>query len=83
MVKDALEKGAEAVVGGDLEHEMGPNFFPPTLLKDCTLDMRLSHEEIFGPVVAVRKFSTADEALKESNRRVGVVYGERFSRAAL
>lgn len=70
LVRDALDKGAEPTVGGSLEHEMGANFFPPTLLSGCTLDMRITHEEIFGPVVAVMKFKDADEALALSNRCV-------------
>lgn len=69
MVQDALEKGAGPVVGGELVHHLGQNFFPPTLLEGCTLDMRVSHEEIFGPVVGVMKFAEADEALEISNRR--------------
>ncbi|CAN0552564.1 unnamed protein product, partial [Ectocarpus sp. 12 AP-2014] len=68
LVKDAVDKGAEAVCGGQLEqHEMGNNFFAPTLLGGCTLDMRISHEEVFGPVVAVMKFKDVDEALAISN----------------
>lgn len=74
LVKDALEKGAEPVVGGGLEHEMGGCFFPPTLLVGCALDMRISQEEIFGPVVGVMKFSDEDEALAMSNRRVLFLY---------
>lgn len=70
MVCDALDKGAEGIVGGGLEHDMGPNFFSPTLLTRCTLDMRVSAEEIFGPVVGVMKFSDDEEALSISNRRV-------------
>lgn len=70
LVQDAIEKGVEPVVGGGLEHEMGQNFFPPTLLAGCTLGMRVSQEEIFGPVVGVMKFHDADEALAMANRRV-------------
>lgn len=69
-MRDALEKGAEAVVGGELQHDMGLNFFPPALLAGCTIDMRVSNEEIFGPVVAVRKFAHDEEALAISNRQV-------------
>lgn len=47
---------------------MGANFFAPTLLSGITLDMRISQEEIFGPVVAIMKFKEADEALAISNR---------------
>lgn len=70
-MRDALDKGAEPVVGADLlDHEMGPNFFQPSLLAGCTLDMRVSTQEIFGPVVGVMKFQDEDEALAMSNRRV-------------
>lgn len=67
LVNNAIERGAELVCGGGLKHEMGANFFAPTLLSGCTLDMRISHEEIFGPVVAVMKFKGADDALILSN----------------
>lgn len=70
MLRDAREKGAEVVVGGYAEHEMGANFFPPALLTGCTPDMRISEEEIFGPIVGVTKFSDDDEALAIANRRV-------------
>lgn len=65
---DAVEKGAQPVCGGNVEHEMGANFFAPTLLSGVTLDMRISQDEIFGPVVAVMKFKETDEALAISNR---------------
>lgn len=68
LVDDAVEKGAEPVCGGNVEHEMGANFFAPTLLTGVTLDMRISQEEIFGPVVAIMKFKEAEEALTISNR---------------
>ncbi|CAM9416916.1 unnamed protein product [Ectocarpus sp. 4 AP-2014] len=85
LVKDAIDKGAEVVCGGQLElHEMGNNFFAPTLLGGCTLDMRISQEEIFGPVVAVMKFKDADEALAISNSSrsglAGYVYTQDYSR---
>lgn len=67
LVKDALGKGAEAVVGGGVDHEMGPFFFPPSVLVGCTPDMRVSREEIFGPVVSVVKFAHDNEALALSN----------------
>lgn len=70
LVNNAIENGAEVVCGGGLKHEMGENFFAPTLLTGCTLDMRISHEEIFGPVVAVMKFKEDTDALALSNRFV-------------
>ncbi|CAM9407446.1 unnamed protein product [Scytosiphon promiscuus] len=84
LVNDAVDKGAEVVCGGAVGHEMGANFFAPTLLIGCTLDMRISHEEIFGPVVACVKFQDAEEALAMSNSSrsglAGYVYTQDYSR---
>jgi acyl-CoA reductase-like NAD-dependent aldehyde dehydrogenase len=51
MVKDALAKGATAVVGGkqlsvDDTHHLGANFFQPTLLTGCTMDMDVCSQEV-------------------------------------
>jgi succinate-semialdehyde dehydrogenase / glutarate-semialdehyde dehydrogenase len=51
MVKDALAKGATAVVGGkqlsaDDAHSLGSNFFQPTLLTGCTMDMDVCSQEV-------------------------------------
>ena len=37
------------------------------LLRDCTEDMRLSREEIFGPIIAVRSFADLDDVLAKAN----------------
>lgn len=42
------------------------------MLVDCTPDMKVVREEIFGPVLVVSKFSTEEEALKLAN---GSTYG--------
>eukprot|EP00752_Nemacystus_decipiens_P016504 g14753.t1 len=85
LVKNAIDKGAEVVCGGGFKHDMGENFFAPTLLSRCTLDMRISHEEIFGPVVAVMKFKEADDALTLSNScrsgLAGYIYTKDYSQA--
>src|SRR3954449_10388091 len=49
LVKDAVEKGAKLLVGG--EHGEGPgHFYKPTVLAEVPDDARLLVEEIFGPV---------------------------------
>lgn len=69
-VNDAVEKGAEVSVGGkkltEGEYANG-NFFEPTLLKNADHSMIISHEETFGPVVPVFKFSTEEEAITRAN----------------
>ena len=49
---------------------------PPTLLTDVTPDMRVATEEIFGPVVALLRFSDEDEAVRIANdTQYGLVAG--------
>ncbi|MFH8684418.1 aldehyde dehydrogenase family protein [Streptomyces lydicus] len=62
------KEGARIVVGG--EHHRGPEhgfYVAPTLLADCTPDMRVVREEIFGPVVVVVPFEEEDEAVALAN----------------
>lgn len=67
LLEDAKSKGAKVVVGGKKLPDIGPNFFAPTLLTDCTNEMKFSQEEIFGPIAALYKFSTEEEVLKLAN----------------
>ncbi|MEU5238988.1 aldehyde dehydrogenase family protein [Streptomyces lydicus] len=62
------KEGARLVTGG--EHPRGPErgfYVAPTLLADCTPDMRVVREEIFGPVVVVVPFEEEDEAVDLAN----------------
>jgi succinate-semialdehyde dehydrogenase / glutarate-semialdehyde dehydrogenase len=65
-ITDALEKGAELICGGKI-HALGGSFFQPTLLKNCTAEMLIAKEEIFGPVAALFKFSEEKEAIHLAN----------------
>nr|XP_035968076.1 succinate-semialdehyde dehydrogenase, mitochondrial isoform X2 [Halichoerus grypus] len=65
-VSDAVSKGATVVTGGK-RHQLGKNFFEPTLLSNVTRDMLCSHEETFGPLAPVIKFDTEDEAVAIAN----------------
>lgn len=69
LVSDALNHGAEAVLGrgappppGD-----GPMFYPPTLLDNVTPDMRCVKEEIFGPVIPLVRFESEEEVVIAAN----------------
>jgi succinate-semialdehyde dehydrogenase / glutarate-semialdehyde dehydrogenase len=65
-VDDALGKGATAVVGG--KRPDGPGwFYPPTVLTNITPDMKMYHEEVFGPVAQVFSVSSLQEALELAN----------------
>ena len=65
-IADATEKGARILLGGK-RHDMGGNFFEPTILTDATTEMLLANEEIFGPVAALFRFETDDEAVRLAN----------------
>ena len=66
LLADAASNGAEIVIGGD-RHELGGTFFQPTVVKGATPDMRISREEVFGPVAAVFRFDHEDEAIRLAN----------------
>jgi succinate-semialdehyde dehydrogenase/glutarate-semialdehyde dehydrogenase len=65
-VNDALAKGARVVAGGK-PHTLGGRFYEPTVLADVTNDMKIMREETFGPVAAVTKFKTEEEAIAAAN----------------
>lgn len=75
-VKDAVKKGAKVVLGGERK---GGNFYAPTLIQDVTLDMKCAQEEIFGPVAAIHKFKTEEEAIKIANATTSGLAGYFFS----
>ena len=65
-IRDALEKGARLVTGGQ-RHALGGTFFEPTILADVTPEMRVACEETFGPVAPLFRFSTEEEAIALAN----------------
>jgi len=71
----ATQEGAKLLAGGrrpqDPELQKG-FFFEPTLFADCTNDMRIVQEEVFGPVISVERFSSEEEAVRRAN---ATVYG--------
>jgi succinate-semialdehyde dehydrogenase/glutarate-semialdehyde dehydrogenase len=65
-ISDALSKGAHVLTGGK-RHEKGGQYFQPTVLVDVNTDMKVTHEETFGPVAPLYRFKTEDELLKLAN----------------
>jgi succinate-semialdehyde dehydrogenase/glutarate-semialdehyde dehydrogenase len=65
-IKDALSKGAEVKAGGK-RHALGRTFFEPTVLSGVTQQMKIAKEETFGPVAAVFRFKTEEEAIRYAN----------------
>jgi succinate-semialdehyde dehydrogenase / glutarate-semialdehyde dehydrogenase len=66
-VADAVELGAEVLVGGKHRPELGPYVFEPTLLRGVTEDMIACREETFGPVVSITTFGSDEEAIERAN----------------
>ena len=85
LVKDAVDKGAEAVIGGSRNDSHGPTFFPATILKNMSPSMQASREELFGPVVAFYKFKNESDLIEMANKsEVGLAayaYTDTLSKA--
>ncbi|WP_312585612.1 NAD-dependent succinate-semialdehyde dehydrogenase [Atlantibacter sp.] len=65
-VEDAVSKGAKVLTGGQA-HELGGNFWQPTVLADATDEMKLAGEETFGPLAACFRFTTEEEVIQRAN----------------
>nr|WP_202509694.1 aldehyde dehydrogenase family protein [Streptomyces sp. SID5643] len=61
------KEGAVVVAGGERPDLPRGFYVAPTLLADCTHDMRVVREEIFGPVVAVVPFDDEEEGIALAN----------------
>ena len=66
-VEDAKSKGAQVLVGGEHRPDIGPLVFEPTVLDNVDSTMELCRSETFGPVVALYRFSSDEEALALAN----------------
>lgn len=68
MVADDVASGAKLELGGGIPAgKTVGNFIEPTIISGLTSSMRCFREEIFGPVAAMMKFSTIDEAVEIGN----------------
>ena len=66
MIADAVAKGGQVVQGGR-RHGNGGTFFEPTVITGATSAMQFATDEIFGPLSAVFKFTTEEEAIAAAN----------------
>ena len=83
-IKSGKEEGATCVAGGEAYNGTG-YFVEPTLFADCTDDMTIAREEIFGPVMQVFKYHDDEEALARANNTPyglgAAVFSKDFPRA--
>lgn len=78
--KDAVMNGASVLAGGYRIGDVG-NFWAPTVLTDVPLEAKVFNEEPFGPVAAIRSFSTLEEAISEANRLSFGLAGYAFTQS--
>jgi succinate-semialdehyde dehydrogenase/glutarate-semialdehyde dehydrogenase len=65
-VADAVGKGAQVVTGGKL-HALGRTFYEPTVLTGVEGNMNIAHEETFGPVAPIYRFTGEEEVVSLAN----------------
>jgi succinate-semialdehyde dehydrogenase/glutarate-semialdehyde dehydrogenase len=78
-IEDAVSKGARVIAGGD-PHELGGNFFQPTILAQVTQDMLITREETFGPVAPLIRFDTEEQVVDLANNVEVGLAGYFYSR---
>lgn len=66
LVQDAVASGARNVTGGE-DIDGAGFFYAPTVLDKVPTHAAITENEIFGPVAAIQRFSSEDEALALAN----------------
>jgi acyl-CoA reductase-like NAD-dependent aldehyde dehydrogenase len=62
-IEEARSAGAEILTGGSPEGDL----IQPTVIVGANPDLKVSCEEVFGPVVTVNRYGTLDEAIELAN----------------
>ena len=65
-LKDALSKGAEVLTGGEA-HDLGGQFFKPTIVTGATQEMQVATDETFGPFAPLFRFTDVDDVIAMAN----------------
>jgi aldehyde dehydrogenase (NAD+) len=71
LIQTGIDEGATLIAGGlgrpdNLHHQKG-FFVKPTIFADCTNNMTIMQEEIFGPVLCITPFDSEEEVLDMAN----------------
>jgi acyl-CoA reductase-like NAD-dependent aldehyde dehydrogenase len=67
-IEEARASGARILTGGNMEDDL----IRPTVIADAARDLKVSCEEVFGPVCTVTRVGSVDEAIELAN---GTRYG--------
>jgi succinate-semialdehyde dehydrogenase/glutarate-semialdehyde dehydrogenase len=83
LVETAVAEGAHLLTGGHAINTAG-SYFEPTVLDHVSPESQISETEIFGPVAAISRFTTDDEAVMLGNDTqhglAGYVFGRDVDR---
>ncbi|WP_197964445.1 NAD-dependent succinate-semialdehyde dehydrogenase [Kocuria sp. TGY1127_2] len=84
LVDGAVEKGADLLCGGKAPEGPG-HYFEPTVLDRVPPTAEVATTEIFGPIAAIQRFDTEDDAIERANDTEfglsGYVFTENLDRA--
>ncbi|GAA5017013.1 betaine-aldehyde dehydrogenase [Acinetobacter puyangensis] len=68
-INSGKQQGAKLLIGGERatgELAQGA-YVQPTVFTDCSDDMRIVQEEIFGPVMSILSYETEEEVIRRAN----------------
>jgi len=63
-IRDAKDKGAQILLGAADQDE---RYIQPTVISQVNRDMKMEHEETFGPVVSITRYTNIDTAIEWAN----------------
>lgn len=81
-IRSGIDEGATLVCGGEryTEGDCAKGYYVrPTIFDNCTDDMTIVKEEIFGPVVTIQTFRTEEEAVSMANNTIYGLAGAVFT----
>ncbi len=67
FVARAKQAGAQVVIGGEPNRELGGLYYRPTLFVEADPHSEIAREEVFGPVLVAFKFESEEEAVSMAN----------------
>lgn len=67
QIRDALERGARLLTGGNRRPDLGPSFLEPAVITGVNASMKLMQEETFGPLLTIVTVRDAEEGVALAN----------------
>ncbi len=69
LVESAVKDGGKVIIGGKKADKKG-FYFEPTIIENASVDMEITKDEIFGPILPIIKFSDKDDIIALSNDNI-------------